>query len=76
MSRFLNSRGDQMLDTFPDEDPVHAHGSGKLFLGGKYAPRRLGAAKNLIADLPEDLAADAFFLMGLCIFTIQGHGPN
>ena len=54
-----------MLDAFPDGDPAYAHGPGKLVLGGKFASRRPSAAKNLIAELPEDLAADAIFFDGL-----------
>ena len=62
--RFQNPQGDQVLDAFPDGDPAHAHGPGKLVFGGKFAAGRPGAAKNLIAELPEDLAADALFFDG------------
>ena len=37
--RFQNPQGDQMLDAFPDGDPAHAHGLGKLVFGGKFAAR-------------------------------------
>ena len=64
VSRFQNPQGDQVLDAFPDGDPAYAHGPGKLVFRGKFAPRRPGAAKNLIAELPEYLAADALFFDG------------
>jgi hypothetical protein len=53
-----------MLDAFPDGDPAHAHGPGQLVFGGKFATWRPGAAKNLITELPENLAADALFFDG------------
>ncbi len=52
VSGFQDPQGDQMLDAFPDGDPAHAHGLGQLVFGGKFAARRPGAAKNLIAELP------------------------
>jgi hypothetical protein len=57
-------RIEQVPEAFPDGDPAHVHGAGKLIFGGKFATRRPGAAKNLIAELPEDLAADTLFLDG------------
>jgi hypothetical protein len=36
----------------------------KFIFGGKFAPRRPGTAKNLIVELPENLAAEALLFDG------------
>ena len=74
--RLQDPQGDQMLDPLPDGDPAHAHRPGELLFGGKFAARRPGAAEDLVAELQEDLAADALFFDGFEHVAIQGDCPN
>jgi hypothetical protein len=45
-------------------------------LGGKFAPWRPGAAKNLVSKLPEDLAPDAIFFDGFELVSRQRNSPH
>jgi hypothetical protein len=65
--RLQNPKRNQSLDTFPDGDPADAQGPGKFGFGGEFAAGGPGAAEDLIAELPENLAPMLSFFMGLSI---------